>query len=148
MPASCWHLCQPCAGIVSLIAWASLRNIVVVAALLTYRASSSLTALADVIVCGGHLWRCAGIISLMALASLSPLRWRHHPCQAGVCLLVTLSSHAALLLCWCRCCMQSHCRTRRSQPRHLMQRCCHAGFAVVWGIVAIHGIVVVVCGSQ
>jgi hypothetical protein len=34
--------------------------------------------------------------SLIVLASLLSLHWRHHPCHAGICLLVTLS----LLLLW------------------------------------------------
>jgi hypothetical protein len=69
MPAPHWHLCRRCAGIVSLIPRASLGDILVVAALLLYLTLSSSTALADVVVCGGHLLCCTGVVSFMTLAS-------------------------------------------------------------------------------
>ncbi len=101
MPALRWCLCQHCAGIVSLIARASLHNIVVVAASLSYLALLSSIALANVFVCGGHLWHCAGVVSLITLAFWPLLHWHHHPHHTGVCMLMTSSLHVALLLHWC-----------------------------------------------
>jgi hypothetical protein len=148
MSVSRWCLCQRCAGVVSLTVQASLQSIVVVAAFLSYPVSLSSTASTNILVCDGHLWHCAGIVSLMALASSPLLRWLHHPYHAGVCPLVTLWLHVALSLCWCCCPMRPCCRTCHLQPCCHMQRCCHAGFVFVCSLVAIHGVVVVIYGGQ
>jgi hypothetical protein len=95
-----------------------------------------------------HLcWCCAGIVSLMALVSLASLHLRHHPCHAGVCLLATSLLHRALLLCWCCCCTQLCCCTYFLQPHHHLQCCCCTGFVIVHSLIAIHGIVIFICGG-
>jgi hypothetical protein len=141
-----WCLCQRCAGVVSLIVQASLHNILVIGLLLSYPASLLSTASANIVICGGHLWHCIGVISLMALAFLPSLCWRlpAHNLIVACCIVValvlllyaasspytplaTLSSHAALLSRWLCFCAPPRCHTRCCCCclRRLMQ-ICHA----------------------
>jgi hypothetical protein len=78
MPASRWRFFRCCAGIVSLIALASLRNIVVIAALLLYPATLSSTGSANIVICSSCCQHYAGIIDGVALALSSSLRWHLH----------------------------------------------------------------------